>query len=134
MELTSEGLDTHENLRYLLVENNKLTRLPCEIGNLVNLTALNLDNNPLEYPPLEVVGKGLKAILEYMRDDYVKLRGASSGSDKQCVIKKSSNEYSYYYDDSLGTDDVWASDTEENSVNGRARSSRSRSTSNLNIM
>jgi ankyrin repeat protein len=50
------------------VSHNKLRRLPLEITSLSHLTELNaLDNPALEYPPLEVLDKGLPVILAAMR-------------------------------------------------------------------
>lgn len=138
VDLPNDGLDTHETLRYLLLENNKLTSLPCEIGNLRHLAALNLENNPLEYPPIEVSSKGLKSILDFLRNDYVKQaserRDKSGGgqergsearatNDEYANTNNNNNFYSYY-DDSLATEDVWASDTEEEIMRHRTRSGR----------
>lgn len=128
--MASQGLDTHENLRYLLLENNQLRRLPCELANLRNLTALNLDNNPLERPPCDVVAKGLKSILDFLRGDYAAVAKKSSTGDQTTV---NNSNYVYYYDDSLATDDVWASDTEDTSHEAtRVIDSMSKSASNLN--
>lgn len=104
VELPNKGLDRHENLRYLLLENNRLKFLPCEIGNLRNLTALNLDNNCLEYPSMEVIANGLKSILDALKKDYVKLGGSNDSGG---------GENENYDDQSIGADDVWASDADE---------------------
>ena len=62
-------MERHDFLRYLLLENNKIKKLPNEIANLRYLTALNLIDNPIEYPPTEIVQKGCKAIQEYLKND-----------------------------------------------------------------
>jgi Leucine-rich repeat (LRR) protein len=46
-ELPIRGLTSNNQLRYLLLEKNKLTSLPNEIANLKGLTALSLTDNPL---------------------------------------------------------------------------------------
>ncbi len=56
------------NLNGLYIHNNKLTHLPGEIGRLTNLTRLDIRYNFLETPPPEIVDQGLKAILNYLRE------------------------------------------------------------------
>lgn len=150
VEIPTDGLERHENLRYLLLENNRLNRLPCEVGTLRHLAALSLENNPLEYPPSNVNSKGLKTILEFLRKDYTNKKQEEekryqyyddSGNPVTTTMITNSNSnnnndinnYFYnYYDDSLATEDVWASDPEDEMVrrarSGRVQSSRSRST------
>jgi len=42
------------NLQHLYLDNNQLTSLPAEIGNLINLQHLYLDNNELLSLPVEI--------------------------------------------------------------------------------
>lgn len=51
---------TFRSLRTLLLEGNKLTTLPPQLGRLRHLTGLNLSNNPLESPPKSIIEKGTK--------------------------------------------------------------------------
>ncbi|MBC1221966.1 leucine-rich repeat domain-containing protein, partial [Nostoc sp. UCD120] len=55
------------NLLSLNLNNNQLSSLPPEIGQLTNLRTLDLNNNPLKSPPPEIITKGLKAILDFCR-------------------------------------------------------------------
>jgi hypothetical protein len=80
-EIPDQGLAQHAALRSLLLSNNQIRLLPAELGKTTcsslitsinaspgqvkTLSALNLDGNPLESPPLDVVKRGLKAIQEY---------------------------------------------------------------------
>ncbi|OCT71583.1 leucine-rich repeat-containing protein 27 [Xenopus laevis] len=57
----------HRQLKYLLLEGNPLKALPVELGDLPTLKALNLRNCPLEFPPEDVVHKGLESILSFLR-------------------------------------------------------------------
>ncbi|XP_062987672.1 leucine-rich repeat-containing protein 27 [Elgaria multicarinata webbii] len=70
------GIGCHKQLKTLLLERNPIKRLPVELGNLASLTALNLRHCPLEFPPLEVIQKGLPAILSFLQKcsnvDYTK--------------------------------------------------------------
>ncbi|XP_060538891.1 leucine-rich repeat-containing protein 27 isoform X1 [Pantherophis guttatus] len=61
------GIGCHKQLKTLLLERNPITRLPVELGNVASLTALNLRQCPLEFPPLEVIQKGLSFILCFLR-------------------------------------------------------------------
>ncbi|XP_053168388.1 leucine-rich repeat-containing protein 27 isoform X1 [Hemicordylus capensis] len=65
-ELPSE-IGCHRQLKTLLLERNPIKRLPVQLGNVTSLTALNLRHCPLEFPPLEVIQKGLSAILSFLR-------------------------------------------------------------------
>ncbi|KAM6130313.1 LOW QUALITY PROTEIN: leucine-rich repeat-containing protein 27 [Phoenicopterus ruber ruber] len=62
------GIGYHRQLKTLLLERNPIKELPAELGNLTSLTALNLRHCPLEFPPKDVVQKGLKSILCFLRD------------------------------------------------------------------
>ncbi|MEH2259491.1 COR domain-containing protein [Nostoc sp.] len=55
------------NLQTLNLSSNQLSSLPPEIGQLTNLTRLELINNSLEPLPPEIESKGLKAILNFYR-------------------------------------------------------------------
>ncbi|MFN6570867.1 COR domain-containing protein [Dendronalium sp. ChiSLP03b] len=55
------------NLSQLSLGSNQLTTLPKEIGQLTNLSKLYLDKNPLESPPPEILKEGLKAILNFYK-------------------------------------------------------------------
>ncbi|KAM4702809.1 leucine-rich repeat-containing protein 27 [Rhinophrynus dorsalis] len=57
----------HRQLKYLLLEGNPIKALPVELGNLSTLKALNLRHCPLEFPPEDVVHKGLESILSFLR-------------------------------------------------------------------
>ncbi|XP_039193373.1 leucine-rich repeat-containing protein 27 isoform X2 [Crotalus tigris] len=64
------GIGCHKQLKTLLLEKNPIKRLPVELGKVVSLTALNLRHCPLEFPPLEVIQKGLAFILCFLRKNY----------------------------------------------------------------
>ena len=61
------------NLEKLVLGNkygsggNEIKVLPPEIGQLTKLEKLEVDNNPLESPPPEIVKQGTKAILAYLQ-------------------------------------------------------------------
>ncbi|XP_073402498.1 leucine-rich repeat-containing protein 27 isoform X2 [Dendrobates tinctorius] len=57
----------HRHLQYLLLEGNPIRALPIELGNLSTLKALNLRHCPLEFPPEDIVHKGLASILSFLR-------------------------------------------------------------------
>jgi hypothetical protein len=103
-ELPLAGLENNEFLQYLLLENNRLRVLPNELATLQNLTALSLANNPIEYPPLDIVTKGCKQVQEYLRENC-------------CYKEEKANTKRY---DEVNYD-VWASD-EENAEANKARS------------
>ncbi|CAH1784520.1 unnamed protein product [Owenia fusiformis] len=66
--IPSVFLSRHENLRNILLENNELRTLPLELGLVKNLSGLNINNNPLEFPPPDVLERGTQDLLKYLRD------------------------------------------------------------------
>lgn len=69
-EITSlpSTIGRHRQLQYLLLEGNPIKQLPIELGNLSTLKALNLRHCPLEFPPEDVIHKGLASILSFLRN------------------------------------------------------------------
>ena len=57
-----------ENLEYFDLSYNNLTHLPVELGQLPSLKTLLLKGNPLVNPPQQVVRKGTKAVLHFLRE------------------------------------------------------------------
>ncbi|XP_029887174.1 leucine-rich repeat-containing protein 27 isoform X4 [Aquila chrysaetos chrysaetos] len=62
------GIGYHRQLKTLLLEGNPIKQLPAELGDLTSLTALNLRHCPLEFPPKDIIQKGLKSILCFLQD------------------------------------------------------------------
>ncbi|XP_068111158.1 leucine-rich repeat-containing protein 27 [Hyperolius riggenbachi] len=58
----------HRLLKYLLLEGNPIKALPVELGDLFTLKALNLRHCPLEFPPEDIVCRGLQSILSFLRN------------------------------------------------------------------
>ena len=58
---------TLTEMRKLNLQSNKLTFLPLSMANMVNLQALDLDHNPFESPPSEIIAKGKDAVIDYLR-------------------------------------------------------------------
>ncbi|KAJ7324098.1 hypothetical protein JRQ81_017118, partial [Phrynocephalus forsythii] len=93
------GIGCHKQLKTLLLERNPIKRLPIELGNLSSLTALNLRHCPLEFPPPEVIQKGLTVILSFLRNcsnqnpDYTEPITPDSPSELQQEAKAIVREY-----------------------------------------
>ncbi|XP_074883117.1 leucine-rich repeat-containing protein 27 [Buteo buteo] len=62
------GIGYHRQLKTLVLEGNPIKQLPAELGDLTSLTALNLRHCPLEFPPKDIIQKGLKSILCFLQD------------------------------------------------------------------
>ncbi|KAG6654954.1 plant intracellular Ras-group-related LRR protein 3-like [Carya illinoinensis] len=62
------------NLRELDLSNNQIRVLPDSFSELKNLRKLNLDQNPLIIPPVEIVNKGVEAVLEFMAKRLLDIR------------------------------------------------------------
>ncbi|CAF4242135.1 unnamed protein product, partial [Rotaria sp. Silwood2] len=82
------------------------------------LSALNLDGNPLDHPPLEIVKQGIKAIQQYLRDEHIH-------RTKYTDQKFDSEDENYDEEQQTNiVQDVWASSDDDNNDQQR-RISRS---------
>jgi hypothetical protein len=133
--IPSDGLARHNFLRYILLGGNHIRQLPVELGTIVarqscfntlvcrtgklkGLSALNLDGNPLDHPLIDVVKQGIKAIQQYLRDEYAR---CSNGDHLQQT--DSDNDESSDKEHNGMVADVWASSDDEQ--HRQARSTRS---------
>lgn len=58
-------------LQELYVNANQINRIPLAITKLPNLKILNFRDNPIQNPPpVEIVGRGTAAVLNYLREIY----------------------------------------------------------------
>ncbi|XP_061180066.1 leucine-rich repeat-containing protein 27-like isoform X3 [Saccostrea echinata] len=76
LRLPSVYTGRHNHLRTLLLEGNKLRSLPLELGLIKSLNGLNISNNPIEFPPKDIMEKGTTEILKFLRE---MLQAKSSG-------------------------------------------------------
>jgi GTPase SAR1 family protein len=63
-----EVIGQFTSLQRLLLSNNQLNTLPLSLGQLIDLRQLSLQNNPWRTMPPEVVEKGFKQVITYLRD------------------------------------------------------------------
>uniref|UniRef100_A0A0A0LRY9 Plant intracellular Ras-group-related LRR protein 9-like n=1 Tax=Cucumis sativus TaxID=3659 RepID=A0A0A0LRY9_CUCSA len=61
------------NLRELDLSNNQIHALPDTFGHLENLKKLNVEQNPLTVPPMEVVSKGPDAVRTFMSKRWLEI-------------------------------------------------------------
>ena len=84
-----EELHKLQNLSVLSVRNNKrLSRLPQKLHGCPSLREINVDGNPMEYPPEEVCRKGSKDILEYMKRKSDRRACKEDSVEGVCVCKQ----------------------------------------------
>ncbi|XP_066550050.1 leucine-rich repeat-containing protein 27 isoform X2 [Amia ocellicauda] len=100
----------HRCLKTLLLEGNPIKELPVELGNVNTLRALSLRHCPIEFPPQDVVHQGLHSILSFLRskmaDKPVDVR--DSEQEVPPVEKLQLTELAH----SLDVSEEWASDRE----------------------
>ncbi|XP_068957749.1 leucine-rich repeat-containing protein 27 [Petaurus breviceps papuanus] len=70
------------------MEKNPIKTLPVELGNLTSLKALNLRNCPLEFPPKDIIQKGLLAILAFLRQWALKQGAVTTPPCQEVPMKK----------------------------------------------
>ncbi|KAJ7953551.1 Plant intracellular ras-group-related LRR protein [Quillaja saponaria] len=61
------------NLRELDLSNNQIRTLPYTFRQLEKLMKLNLDQNPLMIPPLEIINEGVEAVKEFMAKRWLEI-------------------------------------------------------------
>eukprot|EP00075_Anas_platyrhynchos_P007765 XP_021128198.2 leucine-rich repeat-containing protein 27 isoform X1 [Anas platyrhynchos] len=106
------GIGYHRQLKTLLLERNPIKELPTELGSLTSLTALNLRHCPLEFPPKDVIEKGVKSILCFLR---------ASGNDRLLSMEPATSEIppveklnlSELLQSSLDVSDDWPNEEEK---------------------
>jgi len=116
VELPTHGLSESTNLRSLLLENNQIKTLPEELANVRALSALSISENPLEYPSEDVINKGFKHVQQFLRTEMLKKQlnvVNKNNRNLEELIKDAEDEY---YEIQSITDDVWASDGEDNTA------------------
>ncbi|XP_048747713.1 leucine-rich repeat-containing protein 27-like isoform X2 [Ostrea edulis] len=100
LRLPSVYTGRHNHLRTLLLEGNKLRSLPLELGLIKSLNGLNISNNPIEFPPKDIMERGTSEILKFLRE---MLQAKSSG---QLLNGSPGNESSSSSDDWDDGDDL----------------------------
>ncbi|XP_024940249.1 uncharacterized protein LOC107267295 isoform X2 [Cephus cinctus] len=65
-----ESIKYHASLETILLQGNKIERLPLELCLLPNLRELKVARNPLYYPPMDVVNLGCQAIRDFLRSEW----------------------------------------------------------------
>jgi len=83
------------------------------LGKVKGLSALNLDGNPLDHPPFEIVKRGIKAIQQYLRDEKIPCANDDDDDDDGDNEEQQADL----------TADVWASSDDEH--DGQQRKLRS---------
>uniref|UniRef100_UPI0039C5C61C COR domain-containing protein n=1 Tax=Scytonema sp. PCC 10023 TaxID=1680591 RepID=UPI0039C5C61C len=104
------------NLQSLDLRRNELSALPAEIGQLTKLRDLELGDNPLVSPPPEILIKGLRAILDFCRQqleqetDYLYeaklLIVGEAGAGKTTLAKKIQDQNYQLQQDEISTQGI----------------------------
>jgi len=96
----------------LLVQGNQLKELPIQLGNVPTLTGLNIADNPIVYPPPQVIKHGTQDILLYLRTELQRQDLLSEDvTDRLSDLKLTDN------DGYLGSDDEACYKTSSTSLN-----------------
>lgn len=78
----------HPSLTHLLLQDNKITSLPNELGTVLTLKVLQLNGNPLIYPPKKIINSGTNKILKYLYNQFIgTMLDADSISDKTSELE-----------------------------------------------
>ncbi|CAF1614719.1 unnamed protein product [Adineta ricciae] len=116
--IPSNGLTKHPSLRYLLIGGNFIRELPIELGKVKHLSTLNLDGNPLEYPPADIVKQGIKAIQQYLRDEYVR-QDTFDSEDENDHEEQQQQQQQFDI-----VPDVWASEDDDDGKDNQRQKAR----------
>ncbi|KAJ1525249.1 hypothetical protein ONE63_010074 [Megalurothrips usitatus] len=93
----------HSSLEVLLLQDNQLSLLPCELGQVPRLRKLQFSGNPLSWPPKNILAQGLGAILSFLRSAFMEqlsrgdLDDIPKASSYDLLRSRSSEEINYEF-------------------------------------
>lgn len=64
-------IENHQALTHLLLQNNKISSLPYELGLVATLRVLQLNGNPLMFPPMDIINAGISKVKSFLHDKYM---------------------------------------------------------------
>ncbi|XP_011699530.1 PREDICTED: E3 ubiquitin-protein ligase LRSAM1-like [Wasmannia auropunctata] len=67
------SIKSHPSLETILLQGNKIEKLPLELCLVPKLKTLNVAHNPITVPPKDVITLGCASILSYLRSEWNKL-------------------------------------------------------------
>ncbi|XP_077273194.1 uncharacterized protein LOC143903463 isoform X1 [Temnothorax americanus] len=67
------SIKSHPSLETVLLQGNKIEKLPLELCLVPKLKTLNVAHNPITAPPKNVIALGCSSILSYLRSEWNKL-------------------------------------------------------------
>ncbi|XP_071627963.1 uncharacterized protein [Temnothorax longispinosus] len=67
------SIKSHSSLETVLLQGNKIEKLPLELCLVPKLKTLNVAHNPITAPPKDVIALGCSSILSYLRSEWNKL-------------------------------------------------------------
>ncbi|XP_070514970.1 leucine-rich repeat protein lrrA-like isoform X1 [Cardiocondyla obscurior] len=67
------SIKSHSSLETILLQGNKIEKLPLELCLVPNLKILNVAHNPIVVPPKDIIALGFFSILSYLRSEWNKL-------------------------------------------------------------
>ncbi|XP_021187653.3 uncharacterized protein LOC110374315 [Helicoverpa armigera] len=103
-----KSIKHHGCLTHLLLQNNKLTSLPNELGTVINLKVLQLGGNPLMYPPRDVINAGVLKIKEFLNSKFIEemFVDASQSDISEDTVSTSGNYRESYSQEGLSYNSV----------------------------
>ncbi|ESO83099.1 hypothetical protein LOTGIDRAFT_236873 [Lottia gigantea] len=110
--IPSVYLGRHRNLRNLLLEENNIKSLPLELGLVKSVSGLNINNNPLEFPPVDVLEKGTQEILKFLYEMLQAKLASKSGDFDEDIP-------TYDEFDSDQSDEEWLDDYRQGHLQSR---------------
>ncbi|XP_025263496.1 uncharacterized protein LOC105248795 [Camponotus floridanus] len=69
----SASIRSHPSLESILLQGNKIEKLPLELCLVPKLKILNIAHNPIITPPKDIIALGCSGILNYLRTEWNKL-------------------------------------------------------------
>ncbi|VDM31106.1 unnamed protein product [Hydatigera taeniaeformis] len=68
----SRAVKNLQRIKNLLIGHNKIERLCLELGGIESLMGLNIEGNPLLFPSRNIINKGSKYVLQYLKECYAR--------------------------------------------------------------
>lgn len=78
-----KSIEGHPSLTHLLLQHNCITSLPNELGTVIHLKVLQLDGNPILYPPMEIIRAGTAKVIAFLHAKHLDLMFNQSQSQSE---------------------------------------------------
>ncbi|XP_077284426.1 uncharacterized protein LOC143909977 [Arctopsyche grandis] len=101
------SIKNHANIETILLQNNKISYLPYELGTVKKLQYIQLNGNSIIYPKESIIKLGTPALLKFLRLQYEQENEVNTILDDYKFIDVSMKQYEQKKTQSFNTDELY---------------------------